>query len=83
MEPEKKKVLKNIKIANDYLELFNNSFEMFDEALNEIKAKGVVLMDKLIIIWSCISFLSKKPSNLWYVSANEWITKIDSTIPPL
>ena len=32
LENEKKKILKSIKIGNDYLELFNNSVEIFDMA---------------------------------------------------
>lgn len=61
LQPEKKKILKNIKIAEDYLELFNNSYEYFDKSIGEISQKSLLLQDKLIFLWSAIFYLNKTP----------------------
>lgn len=83
LEPEKKKILKSIKIGNDYLELFDNSSEVFDARLMEVTSKAEMLEDRLILLWSSVSLLLKTQAGQWMARINEWIRLTGSKLPSL
>lgn len=70
LEPEKKKILKGIKIGNDYFDLFSKSFHYFDHSLEKITTSRLHLQDNLILIWAAVSFLPKVPAQDWLSQIN-------------
>lgn len=72
LEGEKKKILKSIKIANDYLEIFENSPATFDKKEEVVEERINLLQDKLIIVWSIVSYMLKKSPKECLSKANAW-----------
>jgi uncharacterized protein (DUF4415 family) len=70
LEPEKKKILKSIKIANDYLEIFDNSLDSFDGQVAALELKAALLQDKLIMVWSIATYLLNSPVSEWLPKVN-------------
>lgn len=76
LENEKKKILKTIKIGNDYVDLFSKNVEIFNVAAVDTKLKAELLQDKLVLIWCAISLLPQVPAPQWLETLNTWIDMI-------
>ena len=80
VEADKKKLLKSIKIANDYLDLFEQSSEFFDQRISECQHQLDEVQDKLVLVWSGLCYLSGRSPSTWVTAINEWIALIDSSV---